>query len=102
MKDKKQEAGTKKQEAGSKKQDKQFYFFQREEPIFERLKVPSNVIYLVKREDRWYTISDFPDKILALLGTNELATPYGSSVKADVVYTYVQNSNLDKFVMVME
>ena len=101
MKDKKQEAGSKKQEAGSKKQEKPFRFIKRDEPIFERLKVPSNVIYLVKREDRWYTLSDFPDKVLALLGTNELATPYAASVKADVVYKYVQQTNLDKFVMVM-
>jgi len=91
----------KKQEEGSKKKDKKLSFIQREEPIFERLKVPSNVIYLVKREDRWYTISDFPDKVLALLGTNELATPYGASAKAEVVYKYVQSGNLDKFVMVM-
>jgi len=91
----------KKQEAGSKKKDKQFSFIQREEPIFERLKVPSNVIYLVQREDRWYTISDFPDKVLALLGTNELATPYGASASVEVVYKYVQKTNEDKFVMVM-
>jgi len=85
-----------------KKQEKQFRFIKREEPIFERLKVPSNVIYLVQREDRWYTISDFPDKVLALLGTNELATPYGANVRAEVVYKYVQRCNEDKFVMVME
>jgi len=102
MKDKKQEVGSKKKEAGSKKKDKQFSFIQRPKPIFERLKVPSNVIYLVQREDRWYTISDFPDKILAMLGTNELATPYGASVRAEVVLEYVLRCNEDKFVMVME
>ena len=67
----------------------------------DNLSIPANVIYLKQDKGRWYTLSDIPPAALNILGSNALPTKFRSFIKAETVYQYIQESNPDKFVMVI-